>query len=353
MILFVCESLFQLFNAINLRTTLFKDESVDICVCEKTGLFQNVIGFLKKSKVFDQVYYYGAPMNAKQDLLNKVKKIIYAHKILSHITESLPDIKYDYNKVFVSGAGLSSASIYYFIHRHNKNTKCCLYEDGMFEYVVYTNKELWSRRLISKLLFGEYYLDTAVELYVYEPNLTINIPTHIRKIAIPKIENYQNRQLYNMIYNFDDKGLDVIDRCSYIYVDTCFFDESSSVIQYDIVEWLYKKVGDKLLVKLHPRSDIHKYDKIGVTCLKSSQIMELIVMNKKLTHCTFLSSISTAIFNMKSVFNQTPKLIILNNIFNICGFNQGIAKYIHNFIFSYPKDKIFQPQNSDELFNLI
>ena len=114
---------------------------------------------------------------------------------------------------------------------------------------------------------------------------------------------------------------------------------------------MYLILGERLAVKMHPRSNKGKYDGIGVAQIDVGQSMELMLLNKSidLDNKTIISVASSALFNIYLMFGLEPRFILLNKLFGKSSKEIGLDDFIKYFIAKYPKGKIIQPISLDEL----
>ena len=143
--------------------------------------------------------------------------------------------------------------------------------------------------------------------------------------------------------------------CNCLFLESCYDNYELENKQNKIVNLLCSIIGDKLIVKLHPRSNAHKYDSIGVKRLNTSQSMEMILLNQDIdiNNIVFVSPLSSAMLNLKLMFGKEPKMILLNEILNLSSKIAGIDCLADKFIEDYNKQLIFQPNNLKEFKTII
>ena len=242
MVLFLCETKSQLFNAVVLRLSLFKNEVADLCICYKIAMPTDYEERIKKIGAFNHVYSFNMPYIPEHDFVSMVKKSIHNVNLVNNVGELLSDMPTNYDKVFVSGPGTACPAVYYWVRKHNRKVILSLYEEGTFEYVIFNFKYNRQRRIYSKLFYGRFYLDDAKELYVYNTDLVVNSPDRIKIIEMPKvniIEEIINTE--NIIFNNTvNKTID-INQYSYLFLESCYTDPLLINLQYEIVK---KNVSD-------------------------------------------------------------------------------------------------------------
>ena len=355
MILFLCETKSQILNTIAIKMGIYSDESVDVCLVRKVAMPIEYEYKLNEIGLFEKVFSVELDHIPEQSFFSKLKKSLQYITIVRKLKKKLENKLRNYSHVFVSGPGTACPAIYYGIKQNNPEVKLSLFEEGTFEYYMfrYTSTQ---RRWYSKLFYGSYYVDDAENLLVYDPSMVIDKPDYISVKNIPKLfNNHSFKEKVNYIFNYDKKGLDVMKNCDCIFLESCYDNYELENTQNKIIELLYESIGDRLIVKLHPRSNIHKYDSIGVNRLNTSQSMEMILLNHEfdINNIVFVSPLSSAMLNLKIMFGKEPKMILLNETLNLSSKIAGIDCLANKFIEDYDKQLIFQPHSVKELKTII
>lgn len=357
MMLFLCETKSQILNAVALKMLLFKDEQADICLSRKVAMPIAYEEKLKEIGIFANVFSFKSDYIPQQNFRTMFKKALSYIKLVREVQKILEGkLRNDYNRVFVSGPGVVCPAVYYAIKNNNPGVILSLYEEGTFEYIIFNYPWNNKRRWYSNLVYGSFYLDDAKELYLYDPDLAIDVPNRVAVKAIPKI--YSNKEFCNYvnhIFEYRDDGLDDFGRCDFLFLETFFNDDKLEKVQSDLLGLLYKKLGKKLRVKLHPRSDIHKYDEIGVKSINTTQSMEMILLNKSVdvSQMVFISPLSSAIVNIKLMFGWEPTMILLDNLMEFPQSNGWINMLAFKFVERYAKQRLYHPSDVDSLEAII
>lgn len=355
MILFLCETKSQILNAIAIKMGLYSDDIADVCLVRKVAMPIEYKNKLNEIGLFEKVFSVELDHIPEQNFFFKLKKTLLYITIVRDLKKKLKNKLRNYSHVFVSGPGTACPAIYYGIKHNNPQVKLSLFEEGTFEYYMfrYTNV---LRKWYSKLFYGSYYVDDAKNMLVYDPSMVIDKPKHISVYKIPKLFNNQSfREKVNYIFNYNGKGIDVMKNCNCLFLESCYDNYELENKQNKIVKLLCSIIGDKLIVKLHPRSNAHKYDSIGVKRLNTSQSMEMILLNQDIdiNNIVFVSPLSSAMLNLKLMFGKEPKMILLNEILNLSSKIAGIDCLADKFIEDYNKQLIFQPNNLKEFKTII
>ena len=354
MILFLCETKAQIVNAIGLKLGLFKGDDADICLSRKIAMPKEYEVRLRELKIFKEVFSFEPYYNPNQDFKSMVIKTIRNVTMVRDIARMLGGkLRGDYTRVFISGPGTACPAVYYAIRKMNPRVKLSLYEEGVFEYYLFDYPWNTKRRWYSRLFYGCFYLDEAEDLFVYAPNMVVNAPNNLKIKPIPAIyENDNYKKCVNHVFAYNDSGLENLENFQYIFIDSCFNELSLEQVQHSVVGILFNIIGEKMIVKMHPRSDFHKYDDIGVNHLKTNQSLEMILLNHSfdVENVVFVSLVSSAIFNIKLMFRKEPRIVLLNDLFGkSSGDETGFQKMANIFVSGYKKGRIFHPTNFKEL----
>lgn len=229
-----------------------------------------------------------------------------------------------------------------------------LFEEGVYSYYVFGTKPNFCRKLVSKMVFGMYYLDNCKNVYVYNPELVDDKFYDVNKIAIPVIRKTDG-ELINYLNNIMCVNLDEVKLFDkkYIFLDSAFQLQEESEYQKRLISLVRGIVEKKdLYIKLHPRTERDAYGDDSFV-IKTNSSLELLAMNKKNTNNVIISITSSASLNFKLIFEEEPYVIMLYKLFNV----KVKRPYIYNFIEKvkniYSSNKFFVPENEDELIDII
>lgn len=350
--LFVCETDAQITNAINIREYLRKGEEADLCYCDTSGRKSYIAERIGKYGIFNNVFVCNPKSDRNQSMTTKIRKSVRYVFHKDYIGSYLTNKDETYSEVFVAGPSMNSVGVYYYFKRKNKSIKLSLYEEGVFEYYMFTYKKNFLRRIYSNIVFGRYYLDHADNLYVYDPKLVLGKPDSVRAIKIPKIKNTDMhlRKVYNDLFMFPDSICESLVECKYLFLEQAFPDEEENKKQLELVRLITDTVGkDKLLVKLHPVSQLDKYDDIGVSSIKTPVSMEMLALNYNLDNLTLISICSSAVFNFELVFERKMDIVLLYKLFDEVTVDGGVKAFIDRFIEENSDLRILVPCTADEL----
>lgn len=358
-VLFVCETKAQIINAVAIKLSFLRNDIVDVCLVRAVAIPEWYEHKLKDLAIFERVFSFEIGYNPKRSFISLVKKTIKYTRLVSIVDNLIGKKLRIYSNVFISGPGSICPAIYYLVRKRCPQIKLSIYEEGICEYLLFENSWNIKRKIYSKLVYGSYYIDDAAELYVYDPKMVLSPPKNIKIIQIPSIVNGSFLiEKINYIFDFKNKEIEEFYKCSFIYFDSCYSDSLLEQNQRNIVESLVKNLGEKLIVKLHPRSNPQKYYKIGVKLLETKQSVELILLNaiknkKNVDSIVFISLLSSALFNIKLMLNVEPRMILLNNLLGSNNKDDAFSKFAELFVSRYTRNRIFQPKTINELNNIL
>ena len=338
----------QLMNAIVLSKTVFKDVQCDAYLISSLDKYRDSV---EKSQVFHKVYSYdllpdiAGRQNAFTRSIVRIKNAIDVKKIL----RMLPNDPKDYKCIFASGISLRNYEIYYAIKKVNPFVKIALYEEGICEYYILTEKSK-SKKAFSHFFFHSYYLEDCHELYVYEPSVVKSCWENIEVKAIPKFNgNMELMSTLNDVFSFkSDEVKDYPGRL--IFLESCYdYDLESENRQLDLLNKVVDVFGvDNVIVKMHPRSPSDKYQK-GINTKYSSIPFELIAANVDLDNCVFVSTYTSAIVNPKLMLDKEPFVVCLERLSKK---NKNEMDFVFDRVAELYKSKSFYLPENDEQYQV-
>lgn len=344
MTLFVCETFAQIFNAINIRINLLKEEHIDICICDTSRRYDEVCEKMKNSGLFENVYMYQAVLNTNQSIVTKVKKTIENLNLLDRLNKELPNADETYDSIYISGPSISCIGVYYYFLKKNRNLMLNLYEEGLFEYYCFKFRKNFLRRIYSKIVYGCFYLDNCNSLYVYNPELVEKVNKRVKIYKIPHITSESDvfKNAINKIFDYNSIEAEKISKAKYIYLEQSFPTEEENARQKEIIRKISEGCEeDKLLIKMHPASKQNKYSDLNVECIANKYSMELILLNLgENFECTLFSICSSAVFNSYLIFNKRLPMVLLYKLFRSLTVDPGIIRFIVRFKKYYEESKI-------------
>ncbi|MCD7791680.1 MAG: hypothetical protein LUH55_14515, partial [Bacteroides thetaiotaomicron] len=221
--LFVCETDAQLFNAINIKLNIFPMKDADVCIVDTAKNREKISNRIKQYGIFKNVYRVLAHRDTKQTFTAKLRKAL-SYISQTKLWENIPNKEMNYSDIFIAGPSMNCIKVYYYFREINPDIKLHLYEEGVFEYYMFAYKQNPVRRLYSKVIFGCYYLDNASDIYVYSENMMLKKPDNVELKVIPMVSknNEDLRRIENAVFDFSYEGLETFGECRFLFLEQFF-----------------------------------------------------------------------------------------------------------------------------------
>lgn len=277
---------FQLIAAIQLRKTNFKDDQVDIIISDRSNGSYSVYKSLKDKNVFHNISYLKIKEKNKwNSILHKFtyffcivfKKSNYYEFVL----DGFDDLYYD--EIITYNFEPYLWGVYAILANINPKVEVSMYEEGILSYTFnpFTANEKFQKAayLFRKLIKKPAFDSTNHRIYCFLPEY-YDGPFITEKIN--PICDSSTIELLKDIFNVNEK-LDIKEK--YIYLSSVHdFEGGEPVGELQLVQRIAELVGrDNLLVKVHPRDDIKRFEDVGLKVLKESnvpwEILKLCIIN--------------------------------------------------------------------------
>lgn len=351
-VLIRCQSVYQLFNAINLAKNVLADREIDIVFTATTD-FSEYITPLKNSHLFRNVflsedtsdtYIKWRGLDEKQitDIFTHPEKYVFKLNNEPAYSDYFISVADEYNKIF-----------YYYMISCGYYPNIHFYEDGMNSYIL-DNKANCAKDFIKHELYGKYSFPLNIKSqYTYEPQVVINKEESINYLRLPRIQvnNKQIKKLYNSVFPSEP-----IPKEKYIFLEEAFYCDGIASTDVELVEELAQMVGkENIIVKLHPRNDYDRFTPRGFKVMKKNKApWEMTLLNADLSSKVFVTVSSTSALTSGIVFEKPFTSIFL---FKIMTLGKNIQVRNNDFLDFYKllehsiKNKasqIFTPTNAKE-----
>lgn len=368
--LIVCVTVYQLFNAMNFRKSLFcSDDKVDLILIDKTN-FSDIVKKLDEDNLFNNVYYIKSDKFYK-DLFTKyfnnnkfLKKIFLSSRIdlLNYnkmIKHYFKDSNFNgvYDEIYIANYMRITNILYNYLIDRNKNLKVFEYEDGLGSYVLTREKfkflkdnsyvkllnVLGTKTLLPKLISG---------LYLYKPELYCK-KDDLVKLEIPKFDknNLKNITLVNKI--FDYKENDFFDR-KYILFEQPFKEDRVIANDYELFEEIINQLGEEnIIIKIHPRSKENRFNKFkNIKIYDEITPWEIMCMNESFTGKVLITVSSSAIFTPILLYKENCCAVSLCKMLesnHLDDYSKNIEEYFNKIEEIYGNSCLL-PETMEEFF---
>ncbi|MCR5502796.1 MAG: hypothetical protein K6F53_07290 [Lachnospiraceae bacterium] len=323
MVLYICETEYQLFNALCIMKMREEGKESDILLClDQNRTDDQIVDRIESLAIVNDVFLYKYVMNTSQTNVAKVAKAIKDLSVVKRMRQELPNSFKKYDRLYLAGPSMAGVAVYYHFLKKNASLRLSLYEEGIFEYYMYAKKQIW-RRWYSKVVYGHYYLDENDELFVHEPQYALNIRDGVQVKKIEKAGSLKGiRETVNCIFNIGNSDVEnwrTLGQKKFLYFDQNFYDEGKEQVQERLLSELIGVLGrEDLIIKKHPISDDKKYDDKMVSILYPDKPMELVLMNVELSSIKIVFTVcSSAAINFHFVFDKNIHVFFLYEIFKM------------------------------------
>lgn len=340
--LIIVNTYFQLITAINLALNNLKDCDNDLVLTDITVGAKNKVEILNKMKIFNNIYFIEYK---KINSSNKLKKnMIYLFK-RNIIIKDLFFTAYD--KLFFYNFDILTYSLFDELYKNNRKLRCARFDEGIGTYTIDVNKY---RGKILRTIFARKNINKMIgEIYLYHPEL-LCYENDKKLIQIPALSKNDNslKKILNTLFNYKKEYFPQ----KYIFFEEAFFNDKKDINDYDLILKISKVVGkDNLIIKLHPRNKINRFDKLGIPTWKNSEIpWEVIQLNENYQDKIFLSISSGAILMSKLFFKEQVKSYYLFNCTDHMSYL--VTDNFHNYLNKIDKtiglNNIIIPKNKED-----
>lgn len=363
--LFVCQTAYQLFNAI----TIVKMNNIeaDILFYDRRASKMCDMEKLREASFFYRIYEYYDFLDKVTDadansffkkIINAIKKMFFYPSALKYVAKA-ENSNNCYEHIYISYLDIPTEAVFYY-HKKMHNSRLIVYDDGTYTCDCLKEKQNLFKTFLSKIAFGKTNIFNYCErVLVRQPNL-VDKGRYV-EMPVEQIQyNFSKLEQSNLVSVFKGNGDDV--NC--INKKIIFFDQpykNKEIIkkQCDIVYKLSERYGkDNVIVKIHPSYKETEYDN-QVNLFKSKVPFEVLINMFDIEKTILISIFSTACFTPKSISNKEPCVAFVYKTISLKkdgrDFDERMAiRYIKALQTNYiDKDKVFIPNNIDELFSFV
>lgn len=312
MILFRCDSVYQLMNAIQIKISLLKNREADLILSDHTD-FHQMIPRLKQTGLFRNIF----PLSSKEDAqkywdLSKKEK-----QEISHNPETFADISFlngEYTDFYISFDTAYAKLMYYAMVKKGMQLKVHLFEDGMATYICDVEKRCGEDGMDHKYYGEKAFLRNIEQLLLYAPGLfTGPIPKFpIRPIPAISYEQKEVCDLYIKIFGMPDFPEE-----PYVFLEEAFVDDQIPSNDLELCMELAEIIGkENMIVKLHPRNRMNRFKEYGFKTMEQSSVpWEIFLMCNDIQKKIMFTISSNASITSKLIFHKNMNTVMLYNMF--------------------------------------
>ncbi len=355
--LYVCESVYQLFNAIVLRLSVLPDVPADVILTEHTD-FSAIARALETTGVFDEVLrpvcrplqdvYYAASPAQREAYLRAPETLIG------------DPLKRVYTDFFVAIDHIYPKMLYYRQLQKGMKPAVHFFEEGMRAYTIDIRQSERTRDPIVTSHYGaDSFARNIVDHYLYVPELfAVSDPAYELK-AIPKINRNDARLRDTLTTVF---GTSPLPPERFLFFEESNYCDHQLTNDFQLFEQVVQLVGkENIIVKRHPRNTVDRFTDAdrGYQVMKGHGIpWEMQLLHNDVSHKIFVTIVSTASVTPFFLFGQPAHTIHLKGMFHGKSSllnDKAFAKFYHRMIeyFNREERMIHTPQSETELREII
>lgn len=316
--IFICCTPYQLIVAYQLKLTVYKNNVVDIILCETFNNSKSIYLKIKKCNDFNTVYFMKKEIFDKNLLIYKNDKIM---EVLVKGKLKKMGLSFDaslYDEVFFANIGGVSFLLAKYLKLKNENIKCNMFEDGISSYsnlfydVVKKMNNItgFIKKIHYKLNLNMFSIING--FYVFKPDCMIwDCPYKVIKIPDLSLNKREIVDKLNFIFEYKTM-VDKYDKKN-IFFEESYFADGIDINDIDLVDKICKVCGkNQMMIKIHPRNNKNRFVELGYKTNKNVSIpWELIVLNEDFNEKTLITISSNALITTCLLLDSKCKLIFL------------------------------------------
>lgn len=305
--LFICSSVFQIFNIINLCTSNCELKKSDVLLIDYGTNIDRYLDLNFMRSKFNNVRIIKHKRRTRNiSIYVNVIKEILKNKILTNRW------KIEYKNIFISGTEIYS-KIY--AYRYMDKLKNLYYiEDGLGSYNAVLDENTKKKQdTVFQFFYKEKPLNICKGAYLYEPSNVINNTYNKALYSIPKVKRDTNTS--EIIKNtFKGDVIDIYQKI--IFLEAWFNDMEQYMFQNELLKIVIDVIGiENIGIKKHPNNinNTNLYESRSL--IEGMSSFELNNIYYSLNDKILISIISTACLTPKMIYDEEPYVIFLYNIF--------------------------------------
>lgn len=337
----------------------------DIIITNRSSDMDKRAGKIKETKLFRNVFF--AETKACH---HKTPRINYHIRQLccefsGCNINSFKHLPNDYQKVFSLDVSCLTNHVCHVLQKEGKLPEVHLFEEGFGCYTDMFNQHLFGfhsgRNLVSGISDMIYQRSGTMKLVkdisLFEPQLMRwKPPFNVKKIEKPNIlADSKLMDTINFVFQYEKEVESFKEPI--VFFEDCIFQDKGDNRDFGIIMDIAKYVGkNKMILKLHPRTEINRFEKAGIKTIKKQGMpWEVIAMNMNENDARiFVTIASSSVVTYSLLFSKSYHSILLFQC--IKGFSGYLNPDILDFLISYSKerpDTLFIPETLDEALKKI
>lgn len=360
----VCSSSIQIMFVLNLKSTILRDDIVEVIFTDTLNGYKKLVDNSNRYKIFDAAYAVESFNLSRRKGI--YRKRGFFHNILflknrKKYVSNLLNIEWEYDAVMFSNVDDFTCGIYDCCYQKNRKIKLFLFEDGYSTYCVQGNVLLKSIEKNKKIMYKIMNLILGIKTavlniegqFLYDVE-SIEWEAYFRRIPVKKFDsnNEQNVNRLNLLFGIDEIT-DTYDE-PVIFFEESYRTEGIPMNDVEIVNNIASWIGkENIIVKIHPRNKDNVYKKLGYkTNVDTLVPWEVIFINNpqmenKLLISVASGSIATP-YTMLGKETHSVALVDMKQV-NPSGWISEYYDYLRRKIFKVRPDIFSCPRDEVEL----
>lgn len=318
-ILCICNTYFQLIEAIQLKHVLFSEDSVTIVFSDLSQNAERVIDSLSRLNAFNGCHLWHCRDQIKAQSNNKRENIaIFVKEITGNSGFGNPFESDFYDELIYYNQFDNLKVVFAELYEKNPQIKVSRFEEGIFSYAdgEYLAKKDKIVNPLRKVLGEKTLLECQEKFYCFYPEL---YKGHLEPVQIPKIESDgKTAQILSRLFDTST----AIYPQKYIFFSSVFdFEGGAPVGELNVIKQVAALVGNEnLIVKVHPRDSINRFVSSGLNVDKNSAIpWEAIQLGRDFSNHVFLTINSGSVLSVSMLQEKKPKIHFLYKLCDLSG----------------------------------
>lgn len=318
--LIVINTYSQLIVALQMWNTLFRRDQISVIISDHSANSKAVYEKVKTLNVFQKVYYKETKKycNVNRNLWDKIRcqyHLIAGQSLFQDVAEEMWDELLFYN------TDPATYILYATLIRSSPGLTASWFEEGIMSYTTAFSK--YKKYDVMRIVFavmGRKSLEKIVtRFYCFYPT---EYQGFFETVKIPLISTSDEliKKALRHIFDISISGKDY--SYKYIYFSGVYdFEGGSPIGELDLIYQVAELVGkENLLVKVHPRDRIERFEEKGLLADTNSGVpWEAVQMNYDFEDTIFLTVLSGSVLFMNMMIDRPSQTYMLYPACNIAG----------------------------------
>lgn len=326
-ILIVANTYYQVIMAIQLKNTLFINDSVVLLISDHSKNTKNIAGKLDDVGAFECVKFIESlDVLKKRTICDKVRDYfqisIMKNNRYKYYLDGIDNKNYD--EILCYNYGIDIYGLFAYLSSFNKNLCVSFYEESILSYNFSLGELNKNMRFISKIRKVFKKLDIMNRMssfYCFYPMLYKGM---LDAVAVPNISKKgKTSEILRTIFELDN----YIYKEKYIFFTSVYdFEGGNPIKEYELCEGIAKLVGkENLLIKIHPRDRRNIYEDNGFKVDRNSAVpWEAIQLSGDFADNVFLTATSSSALAGSLMSEEPIETYYMYNCCDITGNSSAI-----------------------------